>query len=84
MKRVRSASVLFAVGSSVYWMLASMIQYHGLRPILDAPQEPEAWAVALIGVLPLVIYALICLYTFRWLARKMTDLSTFQPKSQDD
>ena len=84
MKVVRRASVLFAVGSSAYWMLASIIQYRGMQPIFDAPQEPAASVVALIGILPLVVYSLICLFTFRWLERTLRRTLTPSSEKQDD
>ena len=70
--------------SAVFWMLASIVQYQGFQPIYNVPQEPVAWIIALIGVLPMVLYALICLFFFRWLQRKLMRLAKSELEKRDD
>jgi hypothetical protein len=83
-KIVRAASIGFAVASAVFWMLASTVQYQGFQPIYNVPWEPAAWIIAVVGVLPMALYALICLFFFRWLQRKLVRLAKSELEKRDD
>ncbi|MBC7985407.1 MAG: hypothetical protein H7X93_01865 [Sphingomonadaceae bacterium] len=84
MRIVHVVSIGFAVVSAVFWMVASTVQYHGLRTIWNAPEAPSAWIVGLIGILPAAVYGVLCLLTFRWLHRKLMLVARAQSEKQDD
>lgn len=71
MNTSKKTAVGFSVGSAAFWMLASVVQYEALAAVGRNDFGTGSVVAPIIGVVPLVIYAVICLVVFRRFERKI-------------
>ncbi|RHW19131.1 hypothetical protein D1610_03170 [Sphingomonas gilva] len=69
MIRIRRASILFALGSAIYWY--GVAAFVGIISPLGGLDVAPYWMVALASVGPAALYAIITLLFCHWLARRV-------------
>jgi len=67
--RVRRPSILFALGSTIYWQVVAALV--GLVNPLAGLDVAPYWMVVLVNFVPAAIFAVITLTFCHWLARRV-------------
>ncbi|MBN2971365.1 hypothetical protein JW805_04960 [Roseomonas aeriglobus] len=62
--KIRRLSIGFAIFSAVYWQL-----FNGVAQIVNGFRGPF-WQVQLAYTVPAILYAILCLFVFRRVARR--------------
>ena len=77
-----ATAATFSAVSALYWMLASMIQYQAFAALVVHPFNGGSVIVTIIGIVPLVLYTLVCLFFFRGLERRLRRPANSDPQQQ--
>jgi uncharacterized membrane protein len=82
-KSVRAAAIGFALFSSGFWALAHYIQNMGIDRLAAAPMDTVGVAIVAISLMPVLIYAVVCMVVFHWLKRHLAKSMLAMPKDQN-